>query len=57
MVKSDEEEKCWGIYDDTSELDRATALSDAYYGHGSSVVQLCQEKGLSVIPQDGDIVV
>ena len=30
----------WGIYDDTADLDRAIVLSDAYYGDGSSVVQL-----------------
>lgn len=32
----------FGIYDDTADLDRAIALSDAYYGDVSSVVQLCQ---------------
>ncbi len=31
----------WGIYDDSVELDRAVVMSDAYYGDGSSVVQLC----------------
>ena len=30
----------WGIYDDTVDIDRAVALSDAYYGDNSSVVQL-----------------
>lgn len=37
------EEYCregWGIYDDTSDLDRAVAISDVYYGDASSVVQL-----------------
>lgn len=42
----------WGIYDDTADMDRAVALSDAYYGDGSSVVQLCQEKGMPVMVQD-----
>ena len=42
----------WGIYDDTSELDRAIVLSDAYYGDPSSVVQLCQKKAMSVMIQD-----
>ena len=42
-------EEGWGIYDDTSDLDRAIALSDAYYGDGSSVVQLCREKGMPVM--------
>lgn len=33
----------WGIYDDTPDIDRAVVLCDAYYGDGSSVVQMCQE--------------
>ena len=35
----------WGIYDDTPELDRAIAISDAYYGDWSSVVWLYKETG------------
>lgn len=42
----------WGIYDDTAELNRAIGLADAYYGDGSSLVKLCQEKGISVMVQD-----
>lgn len=42
----------WGIYDDSAELERAIGLSDAYYGDGSSVVQLCQEKGMPVMMQE-----
>jgi CDP-glycerol glycerophosphotransferase (TagB/SpsB family) len=45
----------WGIYDDTPDLDRAIALSDAYYGDGSSVVQLCQKAGLPVMIQNVDV--
>ena len=45
----------WGIYDDTADLDRAIAISDAYYGDGSSVVQLCQTAGLPVMIQNVDI--
>lgn len=48
-------EEGWGIYDDTADLDRAIALSDAYYGDGSSVVQLCQKAGLPVMIQNVDI--
>jgi len=33
----------WGIYDDTADMDRAVCLSDAYYGDGSSVVQLYEK--------------
>lgn len=46
----------WGIYDDTADLDRAIALSDAYYGDGSSVVQLCRERGMPVMVQDVEII-
>ena len=46
----------WGIYDDSAELDRAIALSDAYYGGHSSLVQLCQSAGMSVMVQDVEIV-
>lgn len=46
----------WGIYDDTADLDRAIALCDAYYGDGSSVVQLCQEAGKPVMIQDVQII-
>ena len=46
----------WGIYDDSAELDRAIALSDAYYGDHSSLVQLCQSAGMPVMIQDVEIV-
>lgn len=45
----------WGIYDDTADLDRAVILSDAYYGDGSSVVQLCLKAGKPVMVQYPDI--
>jgi hypothetical protein len=35
----------WGIYDDTSDLHRAIAMSDAYYGDPSSVVTLYEATG------------
>lgn len=41
----------WGIYDDSADLYRAIALSDAYYGDPSSVVQLCQRAGMPVMIQ------
>lgn len=40
LIKQQYLEEGWGIYDDTVDLDRAIALSDAYYGDRSSVVQL-----------------
>lgn len=45
----------WGIYDDTADMNRAIALSDAYYGDGSSVVQLCREVEMPVMIQNVDI--
>ena len=42
----------WGIYDDSADIDRAVAISDAYYGDGSSVVLLCQTAGMPVMVQD-----
>lgn len=42
----------WGIYDDTPELDRAIALSDAYYGDWSSVVPLCRSVEMPVMIQN-----
>lgn len=47
----------WGIYDDTPDMNRAIALADAYYGDASSLVQLCQEKGMPVMVQDVDVIV
>ncbi len=45
----------WGIYDDTADLDRAIEVSDAYYGDGSSVVQLYQQTGKPVMIQNVEI--
>ena len=42
----------WGIYDDTAEIDRAVAVSDGYYGDGSSIAKLCQEAGKPVMIQN-----
>lgn len=42
----------WGIYDDTADVDRAVVLSDAYYGDGSSVVQLYRKTGKFTLLQN-----
>ena len=42
----------WGIFDNTSDVERAVVLSDAYYGDGSSVVQLFQQMGKPVMLQN-----
>lgn len=49
-------EEGWGIYDDSSDVDRAIALSDAYYGDGSSVVQMYQQTGKPIMTQNVDVV-
>ena len=46
----------WGIYDDSSDMDRAVIISDAYYGDGSSVVQVYQKTGKPVMIQNADII-
>lgn len=48
-------QEAWGIYDDTADLDRALVLSDAYYGDGSSVVQLCRSIDMPVMIQHVNI--
>ena len=45
----------WGIYDDSSDLDRAIILSDAYYGDQSSVVQLYKETKKPIMIQNAEI--
>ena len=45
----------WGIYDDSPELDRAIAISDAYYGDQSSVVWLYKETGKPIMIQNCDV--
>lgn len=42
----------WGIYDDTATMDMAIAISDAYYGDSSSVVQVYLETGKPVMIQN-----
>ncbi len=45
----------WGIYDDSTDIDRAVVLSDAYYGDTSSVVQLCRKRGMPIMIQNVDV--
>lgn len=44
----------WGIYDDSPDLDRAIAVSDAYYGDNSSIVWLYQRTGKPIMIQAVD---
>ena len=43
----------WGIYDDSADVDRAVVVSDGYYGDMSSMVQLCQKRGVPIMIQNG----
>lgn len=46
------QEDGWGIYDASSDLNRAIALCDGYYGDQSSVVQLCRKAGICAMIQN-----
>lgn len=48
--------KAVGIFDDTPELHRAIAVSDAYYGDWSSLVTMYKETGKPIMIQNMDIV-
>jgi len=48
-------EEAWGIYDDTADIERAIALSDAYYGDWSSVVTLYQATGKPMMIQNFEV--
>lgn len=51
-IRKQYQEEAWGIYDDTSDLDRAIVCSDAYYGDMSSVVWLYRATGKAVMIED-----
>lgn len=54
IVKKYQEEG-WGIYDETADIDRAIVLSDAYYGDGSSVVELYKVTGKPIMIQNCEV--
>lgn len=45
----------WGIYDDSPEIDRAIAVSDAYYGDMSSVVWMYKETGKPIMIENCEV--
>ncbi len=51
-IRNDYLSEAWGIYDDTSDVDRAIVLSDAYYGDMSSVVQMYKRTGKPIMIQN-----
>lgn len=54
-IVNDYRKQNWGIYDDSSDLNRAIILSDCYYGDPSSVVQLYQKTGKPIMIQNVNI--
>ena len=48
-------EEGWGIYDDSSDLHRAIAWSDAYYGDGSSVLSLYRKTNKPIMIQSMEL--
>lgn len=54
-IVSQYRDEAWGIFDDSSDMDRAVVLSDAYYGDMSSVVQVYQKTGKPVMVQNVDV--
>lgn len=57
MLKENYIAEGWGIYDGTADVDRAVVLSDAYYGDGSSVVQLYQQTGKPIMIQNVETII
>ena len=51
IVKRYRREK-WGIYDDSEDMHRAIAVSDGYYGDGSSLVELFRVLKKPIMMQD-----
>ena len=45
----------WGIYDDSPDMDRAIACSDAYYGDMSSIVWLYEYTGKPIMIENTGI--
>lgn len=53
VLETEYRKQKWGIYDNSSDLHRAIALSDAYYGDGSSVEELYRKTGKPIFIQWG----
>jgi len=55
QIIADYKRECWGIFDDSSNLHRAIAWSDVYYGDGSSVMAMFDAVGKPVVVQIVDV--
>ncbi len=51
QVVQDYKKAGWGVYDDSSDLNRAIAYSDGYYGDMSSVISLYKATGKPIMVQ------
>ena len=45
----------FGIYDDSANMERAIAVSDAYYGDWSSIVWLYKQTGKPIMIQNAEV--
>lgn len=55
-IRKKYEEEEWGILDTSADLHRAIAISDAYYGDWSSVIQLYRKTGKPVLTQNDRVI-
>ena len=55
QIVDDYKKANWGIFDDTTDLNRSIAICDAYYGDDSSVIQLFQGVKKPVMVEDVEI--
>lgn len=55
-VVSEYRKENFGIYDDTADLHRAIAYSDAYYGDGGSLLAMYRVTGKPVMLQNINII-
>ena len=46
----------WGVFDESSDMNRAIAISDAYYGDGGSMLALYQKTGKPILVQNVKII-
>ncbi|SCZ76055.1 CDP-glycerol glycerophosphotransferase family protein [Pseudobutyrivibrio xylanivorans] len=55
QIVKEYKEEGWGIYDDSPDMNRAIIISDAYYGDGSSIVQLYEKLEKPIMIQNPDV--
>ena len=55
QIVKEYKEEGWGIYDDSPDMNRAIIISDAYYGDGSSIVQLYEKLEKPIMIQNPEV--